>query len=240
MPACDQCGKDNPAGTAFCGYCATPLTPSNDPGSSKPGGRQIVTPQIRGGSAPPPKPSKPEIRTPTFNTATSSGAAGKGKGKGGFELLPWSELSSSQRAGRVAAIAVVLFLILFFLRTILRSLGGRGTIEPAPSAQGSGAPITEGDRKDGIESLCKVFQIYGLPKSDHDAADAAHNASELFKLAGNQSPERSSYILNTIVADFRSGKLGQSDCAEAGAPVPTNPTDTPDSSSTDAQPGNNQ
>jgi len=238
MPACDQCGKDNPAGTAFCGYCATPLS-SNDPGSSsKPGGRQIVTPQIRGGS-PPPKPSKPEIRTPTFQTAASSGAGGKGKG-GGFELLPWSELSSSQRAGRVAAIAVVLFLILFFLRSILRSLGGHGTSEPAPSAQGSGAPITEGDRKDGIESLCKVFQIYGLPKNDHDAADAAHNASELFKLAGNQSPERSSYILNTIVADFRSGKLGQSDCAEAGAPVPTNPTDTPDSSSTDAQPGNNQ
>ncbi len=123
---------------------------------------------------------------------------------------------------------------------MLRSLGGRGTSEPAPSAQGSGAPITEGDRKDGIESLCKVFQIYGLPRTDHDAADAAHNASELFKLAGNQSPERSSYILNAIVADFRSGKLGQSDCAEAGAPMPTNPTDTPDSSSTDAQPGNNQ
>jgi hypothetical protein len=122
---------------------------------------------------------------------------------------------------------------------MLRSVtGGRGTIEPAPSAQGSGsdAPITEGDRKDGIESLCKVFQIYGLPKNDHDATDAAHNAGELFKLAGNQSPERSSYILTSIVGEFRSGKLGQADCATAGAPVPTNAAESPDNSGPDAQP----
>lgn len=126
----------------------------------------------------------------------------------------------------------------FFFRTILSGLiGGRGTNEPAPSALGSGsdAPITEGDRKDGIESLCKVFQIYGLPKNDHDASDAAHNAGELFKLAGNQSPERSSYILTSIVGEFRSGKLGQADCANAGAPVPTNAAESPDNSSPDIQ-----
>jgi hypothetical protein len=239
MPACGQCGKDNPEGTAFCGYCATPLmTSGSDPGSSssKPGGKPIVSPQIRGGSSPAPKSSKSEIRTPTFHTPSSGG--GGGRGKGGFELLPWNELSSNQKAGRVVAGIVVFFLIFFFFRTILRGLvGGRGTIQPAPAADGSNAPITEGDRKDGIESLCKVFQIYGLPKNDHDATDAAHNAAELFKLAGNQSPERSNYILTSIVGDFRSGKLGQADCANAGAPVPTNAADTPDnSSSPDAQP----
>ena len=139
--------------------------------------------------------------------------------------------------------AVLLFLIFFFLRGMLRGLGGgSGTTEPAPSAQGSGAdaPITEGDRKDGIESLCKVFQIYGLPKNDHDATDAAHNAEELFKLAGNQSPERSNYILTSIVGEFRSGKLGQADCATAGAPVPTNAAESPDNSSPDIQRENNQ
>jgi hypothetical protein len=131
---------------------------------------------------------------------------------------------------------VLLFLIVFFLRGMLRGLtGGHGTIEPASSAQGSGAPITEGDRKDGIESLCKVFQIYGLPKNDHDATDAAHNAEELFKLAGNQSLDRSNYILTSIVGEFRSGKLGQADCANAGAPVPTNAEESPDNSSPDVQ-----
>jgi hypothetical protein len=87
-------------------------------------------------------------------------------------------------------------------------------------AEGSNPPITEGDRKDGIESLCKVFQIYGLPANDHDASEAAKNAGELFKLAGNQSPERSAFILSTIVGEFRSGKLGKADCEAAGAPLP--------------------
>jgi hypothetical protein len=230
MPACGQCGKDNPEGTAFCGYCAAALP------SPKPAGRQIVAPQIRGGSPPPSpppppssKPFKQEIRTPI------SAPSGGGKDKGGFELLPWSELSTGQRAGRIAAGAIVLFLILFFLRGMLRSVGGSGASAPTPSADGSNAPITDGDRKDGIESLCKVFQIYGLPKNDSGANEAVHNAVELFKLAGNQSPERSTYILTAIVGDFRSGKLGGGDCAQAGAPIPVNPSDTPDNSSPDIQ-----
>ena len=236
MPACGQCGKENPEGTAFCGYCATPLTrPAADIAaqSSKPGGRPIVAPQIRGGSSSPqPKPSKPEIRTPTFQTPPSSG--GGGRGKGGFELLPWSELSASQRAGRVVAGVVLLFMVFFFLRGILRDVtGSRGSSASAPAAEGSNAPITEGDRKDGIESLCKVFQIYGLPKDDKGATEAAHNAAELFKLAGNQSPERSTYILTSIVGEFRGGQLGQADCAQAGAPIPTNPADSTDTSSPD-------
>jgi hypothetical protein len=236
MPACGHCGKDNPEGTAFCGHCATPLAkPVIDPSqSSKPAGRPIVAPQIRGGSPPPasPRPFKPETRA---STSPSGGGGGK-RGKGGFELLPWSELSAGQRAGRVAAGAIVLFLILFFLRGMLRSVGGSGgPTMPAPSADGSNASITDGDRKDGIESLCKVFQIYGLPRNDSGANEAVHNAVELFKLAGNQSPERSTYILTAIVAQFRSGQLGQADCARAGAPIPVNPPESPDNSSPDPQ-----
>ena len=211
------------------------MKPEVDPlQSSKPAGRPIVAPQIRGGSPPPtsPRPFKSETRTPK---SSSSGGGGGKKGKGGFELLPWSELSSGQRAGRLAAGAIVLFLILFFLRGMLRSVGGSGASVPVPSADGSNAPITDGDRKDGIESLCKVFQIYGLPKNDSGANEAVHNAVELFKLGGNQSPERSTYILTSIVGDFRSGKLGQADCAQAGAPIPVNPSEAPDNSSPDIQ-----
>ncbi len=223
MPACPQCGKDNPEGTAFCGYCATPL----------PAGKKIVSPQIRGGSAPPSNPGKSDLRSSMLRTPAP--AAG-GKGKGGFELIPWSELSSTQRAGRAAAALIALFLIFFFLRATLRGLiGSHEAAEPAPAVQGSGAPITDGDRRDGIESLCKVFQIYGLPKNDKDATEAAQNAGELFKLAGNQSPERSQYILTSIVLEFRGGKLGAADCASAGAPLPTTPEESPESSSPNSQ-----
>jgi len=216
MPACRQCGRENPEGMAFCGYCATALarpagaaaspapTPTGDPASSPPT-REARSPQTN-------KPFKPEVRTPSS----------AGKGKVGFELIPWSELSPAQRAGRSVAAVVLLFLVFFFIRGIIRGLGGMsGTSENAPSAKSTGAPITEGDRKDGIGSLCKVFQIYGLPKNDHDATEAARNAAELFKLAGNQSPQRSEYILITIAQEFRSGKLSQRDCADAGAPIGT-------------------
>ncbi len=119
---------------------------------------------------------------------------------------------------------------------MLRGLGvmTTGSSDNAPSAESSNAPITEGDRKDGIQSLCKVFQIYGLPKNDHDAAEATRNAAELFKLAGNQPAERSAYILTTMVAEFRQGKLSQADCAEAGAPLPTT-EESPDNSTPDIQ-----
>jgi zinc-ribbon domain len=233
MPACRQCGKENPEGTAFCGYCATPLAkPTGDPTSPppKPTGNPASSPPTRG-SSPQPKPFKPEIRTPVIRTSTPT-PSGDTKGKGGFELIPWSELSSAQRAGRSIAALVVLLLFFFLLRGILHGIGGsRGTGDNAP-ATGSHAPITQGDRKDGIDSLCKVFQIYGLPKSDHDATEAARNAAELFKLAGNQSPERSAYILTTIADEFQHGKLGQADCAEAGEPLPTSEA-SPDNSPPD-------
>jgi hypothetical protein len=229
MPVCRQCGKDNAEGMAFCGYCATPLArPAGNP----------VSPQPIRGMPPQPKPFKPEIRSPVIHTPTAappSDAGGEEKGKGGFQWIPWRQLSVAQRAGRAIAAGVVLLLILFLARGMLRSLGGAkggatsGSSENGLSAQTSGVPVTEGDRRDGIESLCKVFQIYGLPKNDHDAAEAAHNAAELFKLAGNQSPERSTYILTTIVHEFRSGKLSGDDCAQAGAPIATKQNSTDES-----------
>ena len=221
MPACRQCGKDNPEGTAFCGYCATPLTkPAGSPSGLKPVGT-VPSSAIRGGlPAAPPPPPKPEIRTPTFSPPPPPPPTTKGGGR--FEWIPWSDLSGSQRVGRSIAIAVVGVVFIVLVRVLLVSLGGHRAGSNAPVAEGSNPPITEGDRKDGIESLCKVFQIYGLPANDHDASEAAKNAGELFKLAGNQSPERSEYILSTIVGEFRSGKLGKADCEAAGAPLPAN------------------
>jgi len=240
MPACRQCGKDNPEGTIFCGYCATPLArPAGDfiRPQPAPSGDPVSSPPIQG-SPPQPKVFKPEVRTPVSRAAPPP-TNGR-KGKGGFELLPWSELSSAQKVGRSVAAVVALFLIFFFIRGILRGIGAPiGTSGAAPSAQSSAAPITEGDRRDGIESLCKVFQIYGIPKSDHDAAEAARNAGELYKLSGNQSPERSAYILSTIAQEFRSGKLSQPDCAEAGAPIATTEEST-DNSTPDINQNNGQ
>jgi hypothetical protein len=161
----------------------------------------------------------PVIHTPAPPPPSTGGEE---KAKGGFELIPWSELSPTQRAGRSIAAVVVFLLIVLLFRAMWRGLSGTSaTSENASSAQSPGAPVTESERKDGIESLCKVFQIYGLPKTDHDASEAAHNAAELFKLPGNQSPEHSTYILTTIVREFRIGKLSRSDCAEAGAPIAT-------------------
>lgn len=134
--------------------------------------------------------------------------------------------------GRSIFAVVGVLLLFFFFRTIIRGMGGSGASGNVPAAQSSNAPITDSDRKDGIESLCKVFQIYGLPKTDHDATEAARNAGELFKLAGNQPPERSEYILTSIVGEFRGGKLGPSDCEAAGAPVATNEAN-PDNSTPD-------
>ncbi|MGB8412315.1 MAG: hypothetical protein WCE23_05765 [Candidatus Binatus sp.] len=225
MPACRQCGKDNAEGMAFCGYCAAPL--------ARPAANPVSSPPIRGLS-PQPKPFKPEIRSPVIHTPTAAPPSdgGEEKAKSKFELIPWSQLSRAQMAGRSIAAGIVLLLILFLARGMMRSLGGAtgGSRANGLSAQSSGVAVTEGDRRDGIESLCKVFQIYGLPKNDHDAAEAAHNAAELFKLAGNQSPERSAYILNAIVHEFRSGKLSGPDCAEAGAPIATTQNSTDNSS----------
>jgi hypothetical protein len=243
MPACGQCGRDNPEGTAFCGHCGYPLAkPAGKPSSSqlKPGINPVSLPSVKPPPPPPAPPPKmlrkPEVRMQTFATPPPSD---EGKGRGGFEWIPWSELSPGQRAGRSVALVVAVLVILFFLRGMLRGVvGGGGTAGTAPSAQSASA-LSEADRKDGIESLCKVFQIYGLPKNDKDAAEAASNAAELYKLGGNQSPERSAYILSAVVAEFRGGKLSQPDCAEAGYPLPSTQA-APEDGAPDANPSTGQ
>jgi hypothetical protein len=241
MPACGQCGRDNPEGTAFCGHCGYPLAkPASKPSSSqlKPGVNPVSLPSAKPPPPPPAPPPKmlrkPEVRMQTFATPPP---ADEGKSKGGFEWIPWSELSPGQRAGRSVAVVVAVLVILFFLRGMLRGVVGGGTAGTAPAQ--SASALTDGDRKDGIESLCKVFQIYGLPKTDKDGAEAANNAAELYKLSGNQSAERSAYILNTVVGEFRAGKLGQPDCAEAGYPLPSTKA-APEDGAPDANPSTGQ
>jgi hypothetical protein len=234
MPACRQCGKQNPEGTAFCGYCAATLAaPSKPPGAPtpnpSPGAAAKMPPEPAASilkhevkpQAAPAKVFKPESRLQPGRAQTPPPPPpGDSKAKGGsIEWLPWSELSAGQRAGRAAAGLVALILIFFFLRGMLRGLSSSNT--GATEQQGSAVAMSEGDRRDGIESLCKVFQIYGIPKNQQDAAGAAKNAAELFKLAGNQSPERSRFILTAIAEEFRAGNLNGNDCAQAGAPIST-------------------
>lgn len=143
----------------------------------------------------------------------------------GIELIPWSELSPGQKAGRGAMIAVIVIVVLAALRGVGGMFSGRGggqeASEPGPDA----AVLSASDRNDGLQSLCRVFQIYGIPKTDSDADAAAKNAAELFKLAGNQSPARSAVILDQIAHEFSAKKLTASDCAAAGQPVQAVSTD---------------
>src|ERR1700688_368805 len=61
MPACRQCGKQNPEGTVFCGYCASslaapskpPIAPSPKPTVAPPTNPSIGAQQTK----PPPEPT---------------------------------------------------------------------------------------------------------------------------------------------------------------------------------------
>ena len=210
MPVCRQCGKQNQEGTLFCGYCAASLAPAKSiptPSSIPPVEPSVAKHEIR--QSAPPKIFKPEIKVQPV-------PAGNAPGRRGIELLPWNKLSSAQKAGRALAVVIGLFLIFFFLRGILRGVRPSGPGAPAPQAADL-ASITDSDRSDGIESLCKVFQIYGLPRNEQDAAASVKNASQL----SNKSPERSTFILTSVAEDFRTGKLKEDDCAQAGHPLKT-------------------
>jgi hypothetical protein len=243
MPACRQCGKQNPEGTLFCGYCAAtlaspskaPIAPQSKPTVAPSGSNPSIGAQTK----PPPEPTasilkheikaqaapakvfKPESRLQPGRAQTPPPppppADAKAKG-GSIEWLPWGDLSAGQRAGRALAGVVVLILIFFFLRGMLRGVASSNQSTSDPEGA---VAMSDTDRRDGIESLCKIFQIYGIPKNQQDATGAAKNAAEMFKLAGNQSPERSTFILTAIAEEFRAGKLQGNDCAQAGAPIST-------------------
>lgn len=143
----------------------------------------------------------------------------------GIELIPWSELTPGQKAGRGAVIAVVLIVVLAGLRGIGGMFSNRGASRTPAEPSADTAVLSASDRSDGIQSLCRVFQIYGIPKSDADADAAAKNAAELFKLSGNQSPARSAVILDQIAREFADKKLTGSDCSAIGQPVQAVSTD---------------
>ena len=144
----------------------------------------------------------------------------------GIELIPWSELSPGQKAGRGAVVVVIVIVVLAALRGVAGMFSSGGGVTQGPSAPTQeAAALSASDRSDGLQSLCRVFQIYGIPKTDSDADAAAKNAAELFKLGGNQSPARSAVILEQIAHEFSAKKLTASDCAAAGQPVQAVSTD---------------
>ncbi len=158
---------------------------------------------------------KPESTVRPAPASSAPPIDGRSKG-GGIELLPWSELSAVQKGGRAAAGVVVLLLIFFFTRVFLRNAGASNQ---SAASQSSEDPLTDNDRKDGIASLCKVFQIYGIPKDEKNAVGSAKNAASMFKHGDDQSPERSVFILTMVAREFSAGKLSDQDCAEVGEPL---------------------
>ena len=90
------------------------------------------------------------------------------------------------------------------MRGVLSNVGASNQSAASQSSEG---PLTDNDRKDGIASLCKVFQIYGIPEDQKNAVGSAKNAALMFKLGDDQSPERSFFILTMIAGEFSAGKL---------------------------------
>ena len=140
--------------------------------------------------------------------------------------MPWSALTPAQKAGRAAVILVIVIVVLAALRGVAGMLPGRGgsVQSPAGVAQ-TEVVLSDADRKDGLQSLCRVFQIYGIPKSDAEADAAAKNAAALFKLGSNQPTERSAVILDRVAHEFSAKQLTAADCAAAGQPVKAVSTD---------------
>jgi hypothetical protein len=220
MPACRKCGKPKPEGAAFCGHCAASLAPAKpspippDEPSPKPTEPPTLSIQNHGiRKQTPPKVFKLESKVRPAPASFAPPVEGRRKG-GGIELLPWSELSAGQKGGRAAAGVVVLLLIFFFMSGVLRNAGASSA-----ASQSSEGPLTDNDRNDGIASLCKVFQIYGIPKDQKNAVGSVKNAASMFKLGDDQSPERSFFILTMIAGEFSAGKLSDQDCAEVGEPL---------------------
>jgi hypothetical protein len=230
MPACGQCGSENPENAVTCSHCGEALITSAAKTLSNPASTVQPLREIKVSQS---KPAKPGFRL----TPVAQPTPGQ-KVKSGVEWIPWSQLSPGQRMGRAGAYFIAFFLLYFLGRYVVQSVRGSGLRANSPVSESSQVALTEGDRRDGIESLCKVFQIYGIPKNDKDASEATHNAGELFKLAGNQAPDRSSFILTSVMKDFREGKLKAADCSQAGVPLSASDgnNDTPETPGAGASP----
>lgn len=122
-------------------------------------------------------------------------------------------------------VAVIAIVVLAALRGIGGMFSSRGGEHGPAEPNQEGAVLSASDRNDGLQSLCSVFQIYGIPKTDSDADAAAKNAAQMYKLAGNQSPARTAIILKQLAHEFSAKQLTASDCAAAGQPVQAVSTD---------------
>src|ERR1700739_460806 len=122
MPACRLCGKQKSEGTTFCGSCAASLVSAKPPKSPPPIPPDEPSPKptepptlsIQGHEIrkqAPPRVFKPESKVrpaPASFAPPIFAPPIDGKRKGSrVELLPWSELSASQKGGRAAAGVVV-------------------------------------------------------------------------------------------------------------------------------------
>ena len=207
MPACRQCGKENPGGTTVCVYCATLVSADPKVTAESEASSQVhkvvfsppplAAKRIGPIQSAPPKPSK------------------------GIQWIPWSELSGGQKAGRAIAAMLAVVAILFLLRTFLGRLKLPGDQTVATTtAQSSEPPLTAADRADGLASICPTIKIYGLPKNDDEALNVANHSEDLFKLPGDRSVARSIFILTSLAHEFQRGSLAMSACPPPSAPAP--------------------
>jgi len=214
MPACRQCGKDNPEGTVVCGYCAAPV--SSD-ASAEPRARASA-------------PIHKVIHTPPAAPKLAKGAypiepPPVPKAKRAIEWIAWSELTAGQKAGRLIATLLLLLMIFFLLRSIFGRVGSPGESRAVANPRSTESPLTGEERADGLASLCPTIGIYGIPQDDTAAVEVARHADDLFKMAGNRPPERSIFILTTLARGFQNGALKSSDCPPrsllSASPTPT-------------------
>jgi hypothetical protein len=206
MPACGQCGQENPAGTTVCSNCATPLA-----ADAKSAGDTVAPSQVHKVVFTPP-PAPKQVKRPA-----SIPAAPAAKSGGGIEWIPWSEMSGAQKAGRAGAIGVAILVVLFMMRMFFG--GAKSSVETVIGvrAQPSEPPLTDADQADGLASLCQTLKIYGIPKDDNEAADVARHSEDLFKLPGDRSVARSIFVLTTLAHEFQTGALAMSACPAPSA-----------------------
>jgi hypothetical protein len=213
MPACRQCGKENPGGTTVCIYCTTPIA-----GDLKASAASEASSVHKVVFTPPP----PLKRVAPVQTAPAS------KPNKGIEWIPWSELSGGQKAGRAIAALLAALVIAYLLRTFLGGAKSPVGTSIAPNSQPTEQPLTAQDRVDGLASICPTLKIYGIPKNDDEALNVARHSEDLFKLPGDRTVEHSTSILTALAHEFQSGSLSMNACppppAAAGAnQMPSSP-----------------
>ncbi len=105
MPACAQCGKQNPEGNVFCGSCGIPLAGGGALGDAQ------ASHQRMGGSAP----------RPFTPSAEPSHLRRDPERRKRIEWIPWNHLTVGQKIGRSILLMMVLIVVIIVgLRVINR------------------------------------------------------------------------------------------------------------------------